>query len=167
MTSASFRDNLFAEANGSVPVLLITIAHPQLSQDICLSSDNAALLDFETQKRGTISQGRTFAFMPMDIRWPEQGDEVQPSIGVTFHDVAMEIVPLLESTTTPAFVDCDVVAAEVPDEVEMSTATFRLTSADIHGDNVVLQLIVDGMGDEPFPADNFTPDGFPGLWNSY
>jgi hypothetical protein len=167
MTSQTFRDALFAEANGSVPVLLLTITHPQMAQTIRLSSDNAELLDYETQQRGTTSREQRYSFMPMDIQLPEQGDEVEPVLTATLYDVALEVAPLLESVVTPAFVEAVVVSADAPDDVEVSFATFRLTSADIQGDNVSLRLVVDGMGDEPYPADNFTPDGFPGLWLTY
>lgn len=167
MTSASFRDRLFSDANGEPIVLLLTITHPQLAEDILLSSDNKDLLDFEEQQYGTISRAKEFAFLPMTITLPEQGDEVQPVLSVTLFDVAAQVTPLLESTVTPAYVTAEVVSAEAPDAVEVEFAIFELRDADIAGDTVTLQLVVDGMGDEPFPADSFTPSGFPGLWTTY
>ena len=167
MTSAAFRENLFSDANGEVIVLLLTITHPQLSETIRLSSDNRDLFDFEEQTRGTLSRGRRFAFMPMDVQLPEQGDETAPSLSVTLYDVAMDVAPFLEATVSPAYVTAEIVTASAPDLVEVAFAMFRLTSADVQGDNVTLQLVVDGMGDEPYPADNFTPSAFPGLWTTY
>lgn len=166
--SADFRNALFDEATGEVIVLLLTFTHPALPNgEMRLSTDNADLLNYEEQLRGTISRGRQYSFMPCEISLPEDGDDVQATLQATFFDVAMEITPLLEQATAPIYVTAEIVLASTPDLVEVEFAAFELASADIQGDNVVLSLTVDAMASEPYPADNFTPSSFPGLWSQF
>lgn len=166
--SADLRKALFDENTGEVIVLLLQIVHPDLPEgDIFLSSDNAVLLDFEEQLRGTISRGRSYSFMPMEVGLPEEGEDAAPTIRVTLYDVAQEVTPLLKASIFPAYVSAEIVLASAPDDPEVTLAVFELSSASVEAGNVVLDLTVDTMASEPFPADTFTPARFGGLWTSY
>lgn len=164
--SDTFRHAMFDQQTDELPVLLLTIAHPDLGSVWRLSSDNADLLDFEEQLRGTISRGHNYYFFPMDVSLPEDGEDASNVIQITLDNVTREITPLLKSTVTPASVTIEIVLASAPDEVEIEFPDFELASADVDAGSVVLSLTVDTMASEPFPADNFTPSSFGGLWAS-
>lgn len=162
--SEDFRAAMFGQETDEVPVLLLTITHPDLSTTWRLSSDNKDLLDEENQLRGTFSRGWSFYFFPMDVSLPEEGDDASNVIQITLDNVTREITPLLKSTVTPASVTIEIVLASAPDDVEVEFPDFELVSADVDAGSVVLSLTVDTMASEPFPADNFTPSAFGGLW---
>lgn len=164
--SDAFKAALFDEATDEIPVLLLTIMHPDLQEVWHLSSDNADLLDQEQQLRGTISRGQNYDFVPMSASLPEEGEDAANVIQIGIDNVSRELTPLLKSTVTPATVSIEIVLASSPDLVEISFPNFELTSADVDDGTVVLSLTVDTMMSEPFPADNFTPAAFGGLWST-
>lgn len=161
-----FRGAMFSQETDELPVLLLTITHPDLDTTWRLSSDNKDLLDVEEQLRGTISRGHNFYFFPMDVSLPEEGEDASNVINITLDNVTREITPLLKSTVTPASVTIELVLASAPDDVEIAFPDFQIVSADVDAGSAVLSLTVDTMASEPFPADNFTPSAFGGLWAS-
>ncbi|MCQ8781727.1 DUF1833 family protein [Mangrovibrevibacter kandeliae] len=164
--SAAFLAELFRENSGEVAVMLLTIVHPDLTQTILLSSDNRDMLDFETQARGTLSRGKAYGFFPMAPALPEDAEDAAPVVQIALDNVGQEMTDLLQSTTSPAIVTIEVVAASSPDVVEMTLPEMQLTSVDVDAHQVTLSLTVDPLMQEPFPADNFTPASFPSLWGT-
>lgn len=162
--SETFRAAMFAQETDEIPVLLLTITHPDLVSVWRLSSDNAILLDAEEQLRGTVSRGQDYYFFPMGVSLPEEGEDASNVIQVTIDNVGRELTSLLKSTTTPAAITIEVVLASAPDLVEVEFPDFELASADVDVGTVVLSITVDTMASEPYPADNFTPGSFGGLW---
>ncbi|MGN6549765.1 MAG: DUF1833 family protein [Pararhizobium sp.] len=162
--SDAFRRALFDEQTEEIPVVLMTITHPDLTEVWRLSSDNADLFDAEQQLRGTTSRGAQYSFLPMKVALPEEGDDAASVIQIVLDNVTEEITPLLKSTITPATVTIEIVLASSPDLVEVAYPFFELASADVDAGSVTLSLTVDAMASEPFPCDNFTPSAFGGLW---
>lgn len=162
--SDTFREAMFSQETGELPVLLLTITHPDLDTIWRLSSDNKDLLDAEQQLRGTVSRDQNFYFFPMDVSLPEEGDDASNVIQITLDNVTREVTPLLQSTVTPAQITIEVVLASAPDDVEIEFPDFELASADVDAGSAVLSLTVDTMASEPFPSGNFTPAAFGGLW---
>ena len=162
--SDTFRAAMFGQETDELPVLLLTITHPDLETTWRLSSDNKDLFDAEEQLRGTLSRGEQFAFFPMEVSLPEEGEDASNVIQITVDNVGRKMTTLLKSTVTPAAVTIEIVLASAPDDVECEFPDFELVSADVDVGNVVLSLTVDTMASEPYPADNFTPSAFGGLW---
>ncbi|NDW04077.1 DUF1833 family protein [Jiella pacifica] len=158
---------MFDDETGEVVVLLLAFDHPDLDEPMLISSDNADLVDFEEQLRGTVSRGATYHFMPMEIALPEEGEDAQPTLRLTVYDVGQELEPLLQKSVTPATVTAEIVLASAPDDPEVQFADFELTQAAIEAGNAVLDLTVDTLASEPFPADTFTPGRFGGLWTTF
>jgi hypothetical protein len=159
-----FRKAMFDQETDEIPVLLLTITHPDLAETIRISSDNADLLDYEQQLRGTISRVQEYNFLPMSASLPEEGDDASNTIQITVDNVSQKLTVPLKSTVTPATVTAEIVLASAPDDVEVTFPDFELTSADVNAGSVKLSLSVDVMASEPYPADNFTPSAFGGLW---
>ena len=72
----------------------------------------------------------------------------------------------MKSVITPANVTIEIVLASAPDDVEVTFPDFQLTASQGDDGSITLSLTVDTMASEPYPADNFTPSAFPGLWDS-
>jgi hypothetical protein len=159
-----FKKAMFDQETSEIPVLLLTITHPDLPETIRISSDNADLLDYEQQLRGTISRLNNYNFLPVSASLPEEGEDASNTIQITVDNVSQELTEPLKSTVTPATVTVEIVLASAPDDVEVSFPDFQLTSADVDAGSVKLSLTVDVMASEPYPADNFTPAAFGGLW---
>ena len=163
--SAPFTAAMLGSDTTEIPVFLVTISHPEAGgEDLFFSSDTRDLLDYEQQLRGTVSRGRNYAFLPMSITLPEEGDDAEPVLGLVLDGVTREATPILRATIRPADVTVELTTASAPDEIESEWPFLELTSADADAGRVTLSLSVDGLADEPFPADNFTPGTFGGLW---
>ena len=166
--SLDLRKAMFDDETGEVIVLLLTFEHPDFEDGpVRISSDNEDLVDFEEQLRGTVSRGEVFNFIPMEIALPAEGEDVQPTLSLTVYDVGNELEPILQRSITPAFVTAEIVLASAPNEPEVRFAVFELTQAAIEAGNAVLDLTVDTLASEPFPADTFTPGRFGGLWTTF
>lgn len=164
--SDTFKKAMFDQETGEIPVMLLTITHPDLGTTWLLSTDNKDLLDFEQQLRGTVSRGLNFQFLPMDISLPEEGDDAGNVIQIKVDNVSRLLTPLVKAVVTPANVTIEVVLASAPDDVEVSFPDFQLATSEGDDGSVTLSLTVDVMASEPYPADNFTPSAFPGLWST-
>lgn len=163
--SDPFRKFLYDHDGTDVIVALVTIYHASLPGGVTrISSDNHDLLDYDTQKRGTISNGHSYEFLPFEFVMPEEADEAQPTIQMTISNVSNELTPLLRSTSTPVNMQVHVVTASRPGVIEIAFDDFQMISADVEAGQVVLSLNVDLLVAEPFPAGNFTPSTFGGLW---
>jgi hypothetical protein len=162
--SDTLKQAMFDQETDEVIVLLLTITHPDLSETYRISSDNADLLDEELQLRGTTSRENDYNFLPMSASLPEEGDDASNTIQITIDNVSQELTEPLKSVVTPATVTAEVVLASAPDDVEVTFPDFELTSADVDAGSIKFSLTVDVMASEPYPADNFTPSSFGGLW---
>jgi hypothetical protein len=162
--SDALKQAMFDQETDEVIVLLLTITHPGLSDIYRISSDNKDLLDEELQLRGTTSRENDYNFLPMSASLPEEGDDASNTIQITLDNVSQELTEPLKSVVTPATVTAEVVLASAPDDVEVTFPDFELTSADVDAGSIKLSLTVDVMASEPYPADNFTPSAFGGLW---
>ena len=79
-TSLNFRQAAFAQETGRVPIALITLSHPDLADDIRISTDpTQELTEFTTDTEkvyGTISNGKTYFFLSLSTKIPN----LSPSI---------------------------------------------------------------------------------------
>ena len=168
--SLTFRRSHTDEMSGEIDVMLVTIAHPDLvglghaDGKIRLSSDPTERFSVDPLRYGTTSRSQEFEFLPFAWRIPEDGEEAQPTIPLAIANFSQDLVALLRSTTEPALVTCEVVAASAPDVVEIAFPEFDLTS--VQGDTALLTitLSIDMLSNEPVPADTVSPAYFPGLF---
>lgn len=164
--SANLRAAMSDQETAEIVVILLTVQHPAFGEDQFFSSDTADLLDYEKQLRGTISRGKKYSFLPMSVSLPEEGDDATQVISITLDNVAQDLTPLLKSITIPATVMVELVLASNPNFVEIQFPNFEMSSANVVAESVVISLTIDAMEQEPFPADNFTPATFGGLWST-
>lgn len=147
-----------------VPVFLITIEHPTLSTPMRISSDNTERFSVDPLMYGTTSRGEEYYFLPISVTPPDEGDDRAPAIRIQMDNVARTLVPLLRSVSTPPVFTIEMVFASDPDTVEASWPEFDLSNAEYNSETVMLDLVIDAMQNEPYPAGRFNPEGFGGLF---
>lgn len=153
-----------AEQTGEVWVFLLTITHEALVTPLRLSSDPTVRLSVDPLSYGTLSRGETYEYLPMSLVLPDDSEGVAPAIRLVFDNIARQAVPLLRSVSTPPTVTVEMVLASDPDTVEVSFAEFDLVGADYDALSVSVDLTVNALANEPYPAGTFTPGGFGGLF---
>jgi hypothetical protein len=162
--SLDARKSIYAEQTGEVWVFLVTITHEDLVEPMLFSSDPTERLSDDPLQYGTVSRGNAYAYLPMTVTLPDDSDGTAPTIKLSLDNVLRDTVPLLRSVSTPPSVTAEMVLASSPDTVEASFPAFDLIDANYDSGQVTVDLTVDALSTEPYPADTFTPSGFGGLF---
>jgi len=164
-TSVNFRNSAYSSGGaGEVPVILLTLSHADLTDDIRLSTDNADTFVIDgVTVRGTISRGENYIFLPMDITLPDDSDESTSTAKISMCDVDRSIMETVRSIQSSPDVTMEVVLASQPDTVEATYTGFTFTG--VEGDSMVVSgsLSLGSFYNEPFPGRTVLPSNFPGL----
>lgn len=162
--SLTFREAMNSSQTGEVPIVLITINHPQLVAPIRLTSDPTQVYSYEPLQYGTVSRGMEFFFYPFNIKLPDDAEERAPSAQIQIENVSRLLVETIRSTTTPATVKLELVLSSSPNAVEIEWPDFMLTAVTYNDRVMTLNLAIDALVDVPYPSGSFDPASFPGLF---
>ncbi|KAA0970314.1 hypothetical protein FPY71_07255 [Aureimonas fodinaquatilis] len=162
--SLTMRQTLAGQDSGRVAVVLLTISHPMMSVPFRFSSDPTQLLSETPLQYGTISRGSPFLFFPFSISLPDDVGERAPVSQIQIENVSRTMVELIRSAPSRATVGIELVLASSPSSVEVAFPPFDLNGATYNADTITMELSMDSLSSEPFPAGRFNPAGFPGLF---
>jgi hypothetical protein len=162
--SLTMRAAMNAQETGEIPVVLLTITHPDLATPIRLSSDPTTRITTDPLVYGTVSRGQSFQFLPFSVVLPDDKDEAPPSAHLVVDNIDRELIALIRSTSSPATVAMEMVLASAPDSVEILFPELDLVSAEYDQVAVNIGLAIDALLTEPYPAGAMNPSGFPGLF---
>ncbi|WP_027517887.1 DUF1833 family protein [Bradyrhizobium sp. WSM1417] len=162
--SLNFRQALFAQQSGEVPIFLLTITHPQLANPILLTTDPTTRITTDPLVYGTVSRGETYLFAGVDITLPDEQDKSPPASKLSIQNVTRDLIPLARSVATPPQVLIEAVLASAPDTVETTFATFDMANLVADAAMLNFDLTIDALATEPYPSGTFSPASFPGLF---
>ncbi|MBS7538354.1 hypothetical protein [Ancylobacter lacus] len=162
--SLTFRDAIEADATDQIPVILVTITHPDIAEPIRLSTDPTMRLSVDPLRYGTVSRGETFLFVPMVARLPDETDEAPLSTELRLANLDAAMVKALRQSTRPASATLEMVLAASPDLDEESVTGLKVWSAEADLDEISLSLARQSRDGEPWPCDRMTASAFPGLF---
>lgn len=162
--SLNFREALFAQESSDVPIFLLTITHPDLATPILLTTDPTSRITTDPLVYGTVSRGQTFLYAGVDVTLPDEQDRSPPASKLVVSNVTRELIPLARSISTPAAVMIEAVLASAPDTVEMTFPALDMTNLLYDAMALTFDLTTDALATEPYPAGNFSPAYFPGLF---
>ena len=154
MVSTPAKSAAFASETGEVFIALITIAHPNLTQPIRVSSDGV----------NTVSRGNTFLAFPFEYTPPTLAPNARPKAQLRIDNVEQQIMIEVRSIDSAPTVLFEVVLASSHDTVEVSFPDFELRKVEWDALVVDGELTFESYLDEPFPAVVFSPATFPGLF---
>lgn len=146
---------MFAQETGEVFLLLLVIEHPSLPAPIRVVN-NTEDID---------SGGVTYQRFPFELALPPENDEAPPTVSLRIANADRQIVQAVRSLAGEAMtVALSVVMASSPDTVE--AGPYRFTLRDVTYDAAIVEgtLRFEDILNEPYPADEFTPARFPGLF---
>ena len=148
------RQALYAQETGEAFLVLLTIDHPDLALPIRVSSDAV----------DTVSRGDTFLAFPFQLSLPDDTSNGPPRARLSIDNVDRTIVQTLRSIASAPTVLIEVVRGVEPDTVEAAFPDFELSNARYDVLTVQGDLTLESFLREPYPAAQFTPAGFPGLF---
>lgn len=162
--STKLRRAMNSQETGEVAIILLEIAHPDLSTPVLISQDPTTLLSDNPLQYVTISNGKNYLFLPFDIVLPDDVNESAPVASIVIENIDRRLIALLRSTSSPAAVTIMFVLASSPDTIEIQFPAFDLTSVKYDAMTITIGLEIDSLATEPYPAGSFDPSGFGGLF---
>ncbi|KQS95399.1 hypothetical protein ASG50_25585 [Rhizobium sp. Leaf386] len=147
--------------------MLVRISHPDLLEDIYLSSDDKDIFSYDPYIRGTrsdwLGEEREFLFITMGIDLPDDKTDSLMQSSLVLEVLDSEIAAILTSTIEPATVDMALVMRSSPDFVERKFMGLEMEGADGDGGSISLSSSRQNVLSEPCPCDRMTKERFPGL----
>jgi hypothetical protein len=169
-TSLNFREAAFASETGRVPIALITLSHDDLEEDILISTDPTQEIEeltTDTQKvYGTISNQKTYVFLPVRIKLPDDTDEGPGEMQLEVDNVHRAYTETIRSVSTPVTCQVDIVMDNALDTIDASWPEFKLINIKYNATTITGTLKLETLEAEPWPSGSFVPSYFPGLFNA-
>lgn len=162
--SLNFRQALFSQESGEVPIFLLTITHPSLVDPIYLTTDPTERLSEVPLMYRTQSRGIDFLYAGVDVTIPDEQDKSPPASKLTIANVTRDLIPLARSVSTPPSVKMEAVLASDLDTVEMTWPALDMSNLQYDANQLVFDLTMDALVTEPYPSGSFNPASFPGLF---
>jgi hypothetical protein len=145
---------LFGPETGEAFLILLEISHPDLAAPIRAVNNTTDVT----------SGGNLYTATAFDIQLPDDTSEKPPQVTLSICNVDRSILIAIAEIITPPTVTISVIAASTPDVIEVGPLTFTLLSVEYDALVIRGTLGFAPILNEPFPADSFTPDLFPGLF---
>lgn len=114
---------------------------------------------------GVISNSKQFIFIPVEITLPNETESGETSCKLQLNYVTPELVELIRTNLNkPASVTIQLVLGSSPNDVEAEFSSFFISNVSYTSTQIIFDLNMINYSREPFPAFNFTPIYFPGLF---
>ena len=167
-TSLNFRDAAFSPETGRVLIALITLSHDDLIDDIRISTDpTQRIVGLTTDTElvyGTISNGKTYIFLPVRIKLPDDTDEGPGEMQLEIDNVHRAYTETIRSVQTPVICRVDLVLDNALDTIEGSWPEFKLVDITYNATTITGTLRLETLETEPYPSGSFVPSYFRGLF---
>ena len=167
------RASAYAEASSNDAIVLVTIAHPNLSAPVYLSSHPTQRLTTDPLTYGTITGPLNnqviYQFVLMSAVVPGDSNDAGSKAQLVLENVESDMVKVIRSFTDYATVDFKLVMASNPNFVERHFPDRRIAKATCDASKVTLDIIrwpieMDSIM-EAWPSMRMTRSRFPGLWH--
>ncbi len=152
--SADFKRDVYDPETGEAFLALLTLDHADISPPIRAVNNTEDI----------VSRGDTFVAYAFDLTMPESNAEAPPRARLVIDNVSREIAQSIRLITTAPSVLIEIIRASVPNTVEVALPLFFLRDVKWNAMQVSGELVVEDLMTEPFPALQFTPAHFPGLF---
>ncbi|MBU0598807.1 DUF1833 domain-containing protein [Patescibacteria group bacterium] len=152
--SLTARQAIFAQETAEVFLLLLTIDHDDLD----------AAIRVVNNAENITSNSLEYQAFPFEMNLPDDTEDALSQVTLTICNVDRQIVQAVRSISSPPTVTLNVILASDPDTVEAGPFEFTMKSADYDALTVTGSLAAEDILNEPFPADRYTPNLFPGLF---
>ena len=154
LLSATARAAISAQETGEVFLILITIAHAELTPT----------LYFVNNMENIVSRGNTYLGWPFQLALPEEREDTVPTVQLRIDNVDRRIMEGIRMLSDAPTVSLEVILASEPDTVEAGPFAFSLRGVEY--DALIIQgtLSPEDILNEPAVAFTFSPRFFPGLF---
>ncbi len=151
--SQDFIRSAYAAQTDDVWLVLLTISHSDLSDDIRVVNNT----------EDVTSRSNLYVKFAFDLSLPIDSNERTPAAELRIDNVSSEIAQAVRSISTAPSVKIEIIRAAEPDSVELAMDGFFLRDVRWDVSTVSGTLVLDDIDTEPYPAGIFSPASFPGV----
>lgn len=151
--STNARAALYASQSDEVWLQLLTIEHDDIGIPIRLVANTEDI----------VSDGNTFTAFPFELAIPATAQE---SVELIVDNVTRELIEEVRAIDTPLDITLEIVLASDPDTVEAGPFVFQSRSVEYDVSRMRFTLAYEPILNEPFPAYDYTPIDYPGLFQA-
>ena len=166
--SLNFRQAAYASETERFLIALITLSHPDITEDIRISTDpTARIAEYTTDSEviyGTVSRGETFLFFPVRLNLPNDTDDGPGEMSIEIDNVHQDYTEIIRELTSPPTLTVELVMDNDLDTVEAQWPDFLLINVRYNATIIAGTLKLETLEQEPYPAGTFNPSYFPGLF---
>lgn len=170
IVSANMREAMQTPDRSNFPILLLTISHESLDDDILISSDPTERISSTDEDilYGTVSRGENYYFYPFSLALPTDEEDAPPNTRIILDNINQNLIEVLESldARNPVNITIELIMSNDPDSVEVEYSDFRLMNADYDAWIIEGEIQMDTLYGEPVPCDRIIPSNFPGVFNA-
>lgn len=152
--SQNFIKALIDQNTDQVFLWLLTITHEATGETHRLVSN----LD------DVVSRGETYLAFPFEFVLPSDDGETLPEIPIVIHYVSDELVALLRKHADGVVVLAEIILASAPDQPEYTIEDLVIKTVTYDAGQVTLTAKVEDLMSQRFPADDYLPRSFPGMF---
>ncbi|MCX8003361.1 MAG: DUF1833 domain-containing protein [Burkholderiaceae bacterium] len=152
--SLAARQAVTAQQTDQVFLVLLTIDPGPAAAPVRLVNDAADL----------VSRGQTFLAFPFEIELPGDDAERLRRVRLRIDNVHRSLVALLRGLAAPPRVTLEVVRAAEPDVVEAGPFDLAFVSAQYDARVIEIELGPEDILNARFPAGDYSPADYPGLF---
>lgn len=155
-TSADLRAALYAPSTDKVLIDLVTIEHPDLPSPVRFCTDSVSIT----------SRGNLYTHIRAAMALPDDVEGGQPRIPLVIDNVSRELVIAIRQIESPPTVTVETIVASAPDVVELGPFVYEPEEVEINQFELRLNLALEALQTEPYPAPIFNPAQFPLMFNA-
>jgi len=116
-------------------------------------------------KSTVAGNNREYIFLPIEVQLPQEAETGEASCTLVLNYVTPELIELIRvQLTKPANVIIQLTLSSNTNYIEAEFSGFFISNASYSASQISLELSMIPYSREPFPAYNFTPLYFPGLF---
>ena len=166
--SVGFRQAVYSPETGRFYIHLITISHPDLAEDILISTDPTGRLEGEGYTTdaqvvyGTVSRGKKYVFFPVKLKLPDDTPEGLGEMQIEIDNIHRQYIETIRTLSSPPMFNVEIVLDNDLDEIEGQWPEFELRNVTYDAFVITGTLKMESYVTEPFPAADITPSHFPG-----
>lgn len=162
--SDTFKSEVFNQEMADVAIVLITISHVDISDNILVSSDSTEALPI-LGVPGTVSNGLEYPQFPFELTLQEQSDNLLARATLKIDNVSREIIQAIRSASNdPPTVRIQIVLSSDTDTPEIDIQNLQLNNIKANASYVEGELQPKIIQGEKFPSSTFNQADFPGVF---
>lgn len=152
--STNFVKALIEQSTSQVFLWLMTLEHIESGTRHYIVSD----LDPIT------SRGQSYIPFPFEFTLPEDNATSLPEIQIVVRYVSDELIQLIRQYADGLAITAEIVLAANPNVPEYAIDQLSVKSVDYDANQITLTANVENLLNQRFPADDFLPRSFPGMY---